>query len=123
MKPFNLEEALAGKPVVMRNGDKIKAVYLIKEFVKQPLLVIPDYEDEGDPSQFMGEDGSFNLSGKESEWDLFMYEEPKTYYTNIYYSSTGKPYTGAQLFVSQEEAEEGIIKNSDYFKTIEITLS
>jgi hypothetical protein len=123
MRPFNLEEALAGKPVVMRNGDRVKAIYFIKEFVKRPVLAIPDYEDEGTDSQFVSENGSFNNDGKEYDWDLFMHEEPWVYYANVYKSNNGVVFVGSTLFDSKEDAESLPNKTINYVKTIEITIS
>lgn len=43
MKPFNLEEALAGKPVVTRGGDKITHLYYNKDAKSDyPILVWVD---------------------------------------------------------------------------------
>ena len=123
MRPFNLQEALAGKPVVMRNGDRVKAIYYIKEFIKRPVLAIPDYEDEGTDSQFVSENGSFNNDGKEYDWDLFMYEEPRIYYANVYMTYNGAMFMGSTLFDSKEDAESLPNKTGGYIKTIEVTIS
>jgi len=42
LKPFNLEEALAGKPVVTRNGRLVAEVIKFKENVKFPVIAIID---------------------------------------------------------------------------------
>jgi hypothetical protein len=120
MRPFNLEEALAGKPVVMRNGDRVKAVYFIKELENQKVLAVIDFDgDQG--YDFYSENGKFLIGENESEYDLFMYEEPKTYYTNIYLADNSKLYAGTFLFSSRREAEDAG-KNNNYYKTVEITI-
>ena len=73
MKPFNLEKALAGEPVVTRDGRTVK---------------IAGYNPDAEPSyQLAGwkggllhawdVDGTYNTSKSECFLDLFMAENPK----------------------------------------------
>jgi hypothetical protein len=84
MKPFNLEEALAGKPVVTRDGRKVTAIYHFTES-KSNFSVIAHIEKS------YGVD-TFTVNGKWedgiglNERDLFMDTTYK--YFNVYYKGT-----------------------------------
>ena len=47
MKPFNLEEALSGKPVLLRNGDKAHVRYLESELMVTTDAKVVGYSDSG----------------------------------------------------------------------------
>lgn len=86
MKPFNLEEALAGKPVVMRNGHKAVILSRVPDRythedgrkVTFPLLGVTLYEDNtvDNPCVAWRVDGRF-ATGKDGMDILGMWEEPK----------------------------------------------
>ncbi len=70
MKKFNLEEALAGKPVITRSGRKIDELALLKTAL-QPIIMVIDGE-----SYSVNKDGRvYNDPYTESSLDLFMAEE------------------------------------------------
>lgn len=107
MKPFNLERALAGDPVVTRDGRKVEEVTMLKkaDVQKKVIAVIDGYIRSYYPHGTRQGDQSMILSH-----DLFMAPVKKTYYTNVY--SRVNPLTG-QLHVwtgktceSEEEAME-----------------
>ena len=122
MKPFNLEEALAGKPLVCRNGKPVTQFVEFKDTdVIHPLVGVCD-----------GMLMNWTMTGfyhtadgmQPSEWDLFMAFEKKSIWINIYdndscmWSSYG--------YDSKEGADEANkvvinICDSVYIKTIEIT--
>ena len=87
MKPFNLKEALSGKPVKLRNGCKayvlrdLRDLFAIDCGSKRCLIGV--YAVKGNPSAFEWV-ARWKLSGKyyeriqESEYDIVgMWEEPK----------------------------------------------
>jgi len=81
MKPFNLTDAIAGKPVVTRNGKPITEIHLFKE-CKSKYNVCAVIE---------GDINNFTLDGKFwkdrdaiHEYDLFMASEKKTVWVNVY---------------------------------------
>lgn len=122
MKEFNLKEALAGKPIVMRNGTKIKAVYYIKEAEPQKVLAV--IETENEKVQWCNEDGSFKYctdEKRESDYDLFMDDSPKTYFMNIYKGENGVLYSGSVLYTEELASVQGRNKIG-HFKTIEISI-
>jgi hypothetical protein len=81
MKPFNLEEALSGKPVVTRNGNEVTQFHKFNVLdldAQELYAVIDDRQIE-----------SFYLNGQwrekgESGYDLFMKSESKFLWINIF---------------------------------------
>lgn len=82
---FDLEKALAGWPVVTREGLKILQITHFDK-LKKPMIVV-GYEDD----KICGH----NLDGKHyyaDESDLFIKKKTKTYYANVYRDITGRMY-------------------------------
>ena len=118
MIEFNLERALAGEPVITRNGKKVTQLHLFNTNTEQPLLGII----EGDEDIFnWGTNGKYN-SPKETSFDLFMAVEKKSIWINVYLIE-GKFRIGSHHFPSKTTAKENIIYEHpfEYFKTVEIT--
>jgi hypothetical protein len=78
MKPFNLEEALAGKPVVTRRGVEATQLHLFQIDHVYPLSAVV----EGELIQYTIK-GEFR-SDYESGWDLFMASESKFLWINLW---------------------------------------
>jgi hypothetical protein len=74
MKPFNLQEALAGKPVVTRDGRKVSRIIHMPE-VADPYNKVLAISD----ARYMtySESGEFSLCNPGSVNDLFMVSEKK----------------------------------------------
>lgn len=73
MKPFNLEEAKAGKPVCTRDGRRVEILSF--ENPNYPILA-KIFFDKDDYEEFtFTESGTFLVAGKESEVDLMMTED------------------------------------------------
>lgn len=102
MKPFNLQEALAGKPVVTRNGRKVTELHYFATALPDEQLV---YVADGKlHSQF--DRGSYYSHGSPaSEWDLLMAEEPREIWVNIY-PVAGGPYPFA-VYPDRKRADAG----------------
>lgn len=79
MRAFNLQEALAGKPVVTRDGKSVQSLHHFKDAVKciYPLTAVID----GQKREYTPE-GNYDLGRSESSWDLFM--EPEYVWANLY---------------------------------------
>lgn len=119
MNPFDLEKALAGHPVVTRDGQKIVEIHCFKNG-NDPVAAIL----EGNECLFYKKNGRY-LHYEETEYDLFMATTKKTYYQNLYRYDNGTYGTGC-LYETREMAEKqsqdipsGIIK---LVKTIEIEI-
>lgn len=101
MKPFNLEQALAGAPVVTRNGCPIVELKYLQ--TTSNLAVVRKEDDEKLISYFVP------CSGKHSNTidyatDLFMAPTKKEGWINIYNYSTGYPVTGRTIHATEEAA-------------------
>jgi len=115
MKKFNLEKALAGEPVVTRNGKKVTDLKLFntQKFFKLFGVIDDDLE-------------SFNIEGhclfKEGhEHDLFMANGTKSIWVNVYKKQNGEIFLGS-LLTSEEDARSAeSTKGYSKIKTIEIT--
>jgi hypothetical protein len=75
MKPFDLQKALAGEPVVYRNGTVPKEWHYFKTGSSKNDLVSID--QTGDMKFHFVENGSLHDYRPESSHDLFMAEKPK----------------------------------------------
>jgi len=114
MEKFNLEKALAGKPVIARIGKKVEEIHFFKTNVEKPLVVVIEgkmirYNKEG-----------LNNPGKEDPLDLFMLPEKKVIWVNVY--NKGKTLMlGKFRDATEQEAIKNITDKENYIKTIEIT--
>jgi len=118
MRPFNLQEAIDGKPLITRGGKKVLDFHYFKA-IKGDSKIYVLIEGNDYPITFHI-DGMFAQNIK-TEYDLFMYEEPKTYYANVY------RYSDDMIQISDGFlSKDNIIKNGgnskNYVKTIEITI-
>jgi len=90
MKPFNLEEAKAGKPLITRDGRDAKFIAHVPEaanFCK--LIVLIDKEI------FVFHQNGFYSSCEGSNADLFMKTMKKTVYVNLYVNGEWVSHTSA----------------------------
>jgi hypothetical protein len=70
MKPFNLKDALEGKPVVTRAGAKVRELYQWKTLSRFPLQVT--IEGTSDTTFELTLEGRFFDNSNDSSYDLFM---------------------------------------------------
>lgn len=120
MKPFNLEHALAGDPVITRDGKKvIECVYLKKRERFNLLALIQEGLEEGEDDQLKAftDDGKF--CSDKTEFDLFMAPIKKKYYVNVYEHGVG--YIAGICHTTWEDAQDKK-KTSGYVKTIEFEI-
>jgi hypothetical protein len=117
LKPFNLQDALAGKPVVTRQGKKVTQLHLFNTNTEQPLLGII----EGDKDIYTwNKDGIYFSHKDTSAFDLFMAPEKKSIWVNLYEYENGQLWVGC-YYNSLEEASKPGTHMGRYIKTIEIT--
>lgn len=75
MKPFNLEEAKAGKPVCTRDGRRVEIISFENPNSAYPILAKVFFcKDDYEEFTFT-ESGTFFVTDKESEADLMMTED------------------------------------------------
>lgn len=102
MKPFNLQEALAGKPVITRAGLKVTGLCKFTFAKKYPIVATIEGLDE---PMFFHLDGAFGTPSYAPLYDLFMQSEKKSGWVNIYHQAGGYSNTGSVIFATQEEAK------------------
>jgi hypothetical protein len=83
-KPFNLEAALKGDPVVTRDGRSVRIIHVPE---KAPFSVL--YVDEGGCHDFVKKDGYHSSCNR---YDLLMAPKKKTLYVNFYEDSLCSAY-------------------------------
>lgn len=89
MKPFNLQEALAGKPVVTRDGRKVQDIRHLPSATMYTVVGVVDGSLEN-PRTFTHH-GAFSANDVEN--DLFMAPQKKKGWINIY-QKEGKTESG-----------------------------
>jgi hypothetical protein len=116
MKPFNLEEALAGKPVVCRNG------WEVTEIVYMPTVTgrLKVFAVAHGVVRAYDREGNFSTFTDTHELDLFMLEEKKSLWINLY-NNEGDLFVTA--YKTEVEAKDRGLSTLEfeYIKTIEIT--
>lgn len=75
MKPFNLEEAKAGKPVCTRDGRKVEIISFEHPIKGYPILAKVFFGKDDYEEFTFTESGTFFVAGKENEADLMMAED------------------------------------------------
>lgn len=123
-KEFNLSK-LSGAQVETRDGRKVKYVHLINDTNNpRPLIGVVESEDElyDDIINFT-ETGRFWDTKNDSSLDLFIVEEVKTYYVNVYKLEDGRLHLSGIAYETREKALDcaGAPTRSKYLKTIEVT--
>lgn len=101
MKPFNLEEAKAGKPVCTRNGRKVRIICFDRDWEKHIVALVSNPLGESVHSYLSN--GKVD-SDKQNNEDLMMLPEKKEGWV-----IKPKDY---QVYQSKEDAEE--VCNKDY---------
>lgn len=80
MKPFNLQDAINGKPVITRAGDSLTfGAYIPQAKGYNLFMIIP----EGDVARY-NENGRYICNDIESGMDLFMAPIKRTVWVNLY---------------------------------------
>lgn len=75
MKPFDLEEAKAGKPVCTRDGRKVEIISFEYPIKGYPILAKVFFGKDDYEKFTFTESGTFFVADKESEADLMMVED------------------------------------------------
>lgn len=83
MKPFNLKEAIAGAPMITRDGRK--AVLLAYDEELDRKIICKVYDDYTEAETFL-DGGKYFKDHSESRYDLFMATQKKTVWVNFYNS-------------------------------------
>ena len=121
MEKFNLEEALAGNPVVTRDGKRVTELHFFKSNVLKPLIAVIDNIMVGYSAQGKYSPGNDKkLLEEESPYDLFMAPTKKSIWVNVY-DDGDSLYLSKVKYTTEEECLNNITRKNEYVKTIEIT--
>ena len=102
LKPFNLEEAKAGKPVYTRDGRKVRIICFDAKCDNRSIIaLIEDGKDE-EVHKFHKDGRLFRLD--ESPKDLMMLPEKKEGWVNVYRDCDGVNITKDDNIYSSKEA-------------------
>jgi hypothetical protein len=113
MEKFNLERALAGEPVITRDGREVTQLVKFDCINKYNLYGVVNGQIES-----FNIDGSWYQSSHNN--DLFMKPKENAVWVNIYKDIDGRLYVGRDSYCSEADAksEGGALYN--YVKTIKI---
>ena len=113
LKPFDLDEAKAGKPVCTRDGRKARIICFDRIDARPILALVPSTDGKGEMVFDYFISGKRIANALESNLDLMMLSEKKGGWVNIVRGNDGKSYMGRGIFQSKEEAENTIKAFSD----------
>jgi hypothetical protein len=120
-KPFNLEEALAGKPVETRDGRKVLEIVLLKtKGTVYPVVVI--VEGLGSSPLCYSRSGKYYVGNTlHSDLDLVMKSITVTRYVTVYQNSPNV-FSNGNMYDTKELAEQAALtRNSTYVGAFPIT--
>jgi hypothetical protein len=120
LKPFDLEKALAGEPVVTREGEKVKIVYVSKkDKTYQVLGIIFDKITDEEDTYWFTKEGK-DLDG--GEYDLFMAPKTKKLWIAIHKTNGDNDgiYTTSNAYTSKEKLSSGDSFKESHLVEIEI---
>lgn len=117
MKPFDLEKVKAGHPVCTRDGKDVRIICWDRKCEDFPIVALIIEEDSNEFLEEYTKKGCCYPLGREDERDLFLKDEKRVAWTNIYHDGMGNPYND-ELFDSEEGAKTRARKN--VVKTIKI---
>jgi hypothetical protein len=117
MEKFNLERALAGEPVITRNGKEVTQLVYFHDVIHKDCV----YGVIGNQIKNWCIDGKFfHDDPREFGADLFMKPKENAIWVNVYKRGDGALVVGAFPFKSEAEAKEKSL-GSNYLKTVKIT--
>jgi len=116
MEQFNLERALAGEPVITRNGKEVTQLVYFHDVIHKDCV----YGVIGNQIKNWCIDGKFfHDDPNEFGADLFMKPKENAIWVNVYKNKNGILYTNGADYSSEESAKTSSDKIG-YLKTIKI---
>lgn len=114
MKPFDLEKAKAGEPVMTQNGLKARVICFDRKEVDFPLVaLVTDPESGTETLETYQADGGYTTAGAVTSFDLVMAPVKKEGWMNIYSHDGGvfASVRGGPIFATKELADENTNDN------------
>ena len=119
MKPFNLERALAGDTVCFRDGSPVLHVFYGDKLPKSRCVVV--FAKNGYEQKYP-ESGRWEDDSYESQYDLFMVSEKKTFYQAVYGGKDIGIYTDAPHETQEEAVRHACSPNFIQIVSFEVEL-
>ena len=122
MKPFNLEQAKAGKPICTRDGRPARIICFDAQNEDFPIVALIT-DDEGDetPETYTAHGGYYTNAGQRDS-DLMMVTQERTVWVNLYRSVDGRGcYVGSTTADTEQEALDNRNTGTCYIGTFPIT--
>lgn len=125
LKPFNLEQAKAGKPVCTRDGRKVRIICFdrINGDYYKIVACVTAFDGDFEEVLFYGIDGYIVDSQNPKDEDLMMLPEKKEGYVNLYHNCNDKyaAYLGNNVIYKDKEFAENMgIGAINYIKTVKV---
>jgi hypothetical protein len=121
MKRFNLKKALAGEPVVTREGYKVTGLQHYEDADQNDFCITALIHGNRKSVETFRTNGSYNSCNEENLFDLFMAEPEK--WVNIYYNPEKEECWAGHIHSLKEECEDHAVNSAKYFQqTIKLKL-
>ena len=117
MKPFNLEEAKAGKPVQTRDGRDVRILTFDKKGDYHIVALINHCRSE---DVIVYRDNGITSANFDSDYDLFMKAEKKEGLINIYRGYNENSRSAGIVFYTESEALAHGKNSINYVTTIKV---
>lgn len=123
MKPFDLEKAKAGASICTRDGSKARIVCFDADNKRFPLVALIKDSDNSDEYEYpvlCTKEGRFINGEKDSPKDLFMVEEKKEGWINLYSFLEDEECIGRVYATREEAMSKRLREDYKYIDTIKI---
>lgn len=122
MKPFNLEEAKAGKTVCTRDGKPVRIICYDAKYKNTPIIALIDLNYEELIMAYTNEGKWSFASDNDTNYDLFMVGEKREGWINLYRGYTFSSCTSVdtEVYPTEQDAKIHIEANQDYLATVKI---
>jgi len=120
MKPFDMEAAKAGAPVVTGEGQKVRIVCFDAKRPSYPIVALVSDDNGIESVSIFTLEGCTNHHGINSRNDLFMAPVKKTGWVNIHRGSCNSRDTSVGIYLTKEQALSNVHNKSEYVATVKV---
>lgn len=121
MKPFDLEKAKAGSPVCTRSGEKVRIICFDANNDQYPIIALASVAGENREIVYSyTKEGRYFIGSEKSSKDLFMVEEKKEGWINLYSFLEDEECIGRVYATREEAMSKRLREDYKYIDTIKI---
>ena len=119
LRPFNLEEAKAGKPVCLRDGSKVRIICFERKSSRPIVALVTNVDNENEGVMCYNIDGYYHCKEMPTSCDLMMLPEKRKGWVNIY---KGSKLDSDYLYPTKKDAINNIFlpMKARYIDTVKI---